>query len=205
MSPLSPFFTQLEHRLNDHEPKLLSLDRPRAGVLVPLVDAGGEPALLLTVRAKHLKSHPGDIAFPGGMWEPVDDSMQATALRETHEELNLPPHQINVLGALSTGLSKNGVQVYPFVGLVNSLDSCVASPDEIAHWFTVPWSFFAGTAPELQPIERHGISFQIPHYEFDGHHIWGLTAMILLELVNLTEGTDWPLPAFTGVTRPEHR
>jgi len=188
--------------LSDHQPRLLTLDQPRAGVLVPLVAGETEPLLLLTVRARHLKSHPGDIAFPGGMWEPEDASLQATALRETHEELNLPPDQISILGALSTGLSKTGVQVYPYVGRVLTLDDCRASPDEIAQWFTVPWSFFADTAPQMQPMERHGISFHIPHYEFDGHHIWGLTAMILLELVNLTEGTDWPLPAFTGVTRP---
>jgi 8-oxo-dGTP pyrophosphatase MutT (NUDIX family) len=183
MSLLSPFFTQLERRLSDHEPRLLSLDQPRAGVLVPLVETGGEPSLLLTVRAKHLKSHPGDIAFPGGMWEPLDDSMQATALRETHEELNLPPDQINVLGALSTGLSKNGVQVFPFVGLVNSLESCVASPDEIAHWFTVPWSFFAGTEPELQPIERHGIArFDIPQTQ----------RLVVDKLAVLDHGRDCP-------------
>ncbi|MEX2320047.1 MAG: CoA pyrophosphatase [Saccharospirillum sp.] len=202
MTSYSSFFSQIERRLTSHEPRLLSLNQPRAGVLVPLVVSAGEPSLLLTVRAQHLNSHPGDIAFPGGMWEPEDVSLQATALRETHEELNLSPDLIEVLGPLSTGLSKSGVQVFPFVGKVASLDQCVASPDEIAEWFTVPWAFFTDTAPRLQPIERHGISFQIPHYDFDGHHIWGLTAMILLELVNLTEGTDWPLPAFTGVTRP---
>lgn len=196
------FFTHLERRLVQHQPRLLSLDQPRAGVLVPLVERAGEPTLLLTVRAGHLKSHPGDVAFPGGMWEPLDASLQATALRETQEELSLSPEHIDVLGPLSTGLSKNGVQVFPFVGRVAGLDQCVASPDEIAEWFTVPWAFFCDTAPRLQPIERHGIAFQIPHYEFEGRHIWGLTAMILLELVNLTEGTDWPLPVFTGVTRP---
>lgn len=202
MTASSSFFSHLERRLTNHTPRLLSLNQPRAGVLVPLVEEAGEPSLLLTVRARHLNSHPGDIAFPGGMWEPEDASLEETALRETHEELNLAPDLIDVLGPLSTGLSKSGVQVFPFVGKVANLDQCIASPDEIAEWFTVPWAFFSDTAPRLQPIERHGISFQIPHYDFDGHHIWGLTAMILLELVNLTEDTDWPLPAFTGVTRP---
>ena len=191
----------MQDRLANHQPTLLSLNKPRAGVLVPMV-AEDEPALLLTVRASHLNSHPGDVAFPGGMWETSDADLQQTALRETDEELNIPPDRVNVLGPLSTGLSKTGVQVYPYVGVIERLDGCRASPDEIESWFTVPWSFFATTEPELQPIRRHGIEFHLPHFRYERWHIWGLTAMILLELINLVEETDWPLPPFSQVTRP---
>ncbi|WP_189610095.1 NUDIX hydrolase [Saccharospirillum salsuginis] len=197
----SSLLARMRDRLADHQPTLLSLNKPRAGVLVPMV-AGAEPALLLTVRASHLNSHPGDVAFPGGMWETSDADLQQTALRETDEELNIPPDRVSVLGPLSTGLSKTGVQVYPYVGVIEQLDGCRASPDEIESWFTVPWSFFATTEPELQPIRRHGIEFHLPHYHYERWHIWGLTAMILLELINLVEETDWPLPPFSQVTRP---
>lgn len=201
MKTNSSLLLHMQNRLVEHRPTLLSLNKPRAGVLVPLVE-GEEPGLLLTVRASHLKSHPGEVAFPGGMWEPEDRDLQQTALRETDEELNIPPERVQVLGPLSTGLSKAGVQVYPYVGVVEHLDGCQASPDEIETWFTVPWSFFANTEPELQPIRRHGIDFHLPHYHFERWHIWGLTAMILLELINLVEDTDWPLPPFSQVTRP---
>ncbi len=201
MNSNDPFFHRMRGRLERHEPTVLAYSRPKAGVLVPLVQ-GNEPELLLTVRAGHLKSHPGEVAFPGGMWEPTDVDLEHTALRETYEELNIPPEQIDVLGPLSTGLSKAGVQVYPYVGIVNHLDDCRASPDEIESWFTVPWSFFVETAPKLQPVRRHGIEFHLPHYHYERWHIWGLTAMILLELINLVEETDWPLPAFANVTRP---
>ncbi|MHA7881353.1 MAG: NUDIX hydrolase [Saccharospirillum sp.] len=190
--------SKLTSQFATFQPKLLALPRPEAGVLVPVLP-GDEPAILLTVRARHLKSHPGDVAFPGGMREPSDRDLATTALRETEEELNLPRSTIEILGRLSTGLSKNGIQVNPFVGLVTDLSCCRPSPDEIAEWFTVPWAFFAQQEPEFQPVQRHGIRFHIPHYQYGDKHIWGLTAMILLELVNLLEGTTWPVPAFTDV------
>lgn len=202
MNSSERLFNLMQDRLSRHKPRLLSLHKPRAGVLVPFV-AGDEPSVLLTIRADHLKSHPGEVAFPGGMWEPEDGNLQQTALRETHEELNLHPNKVSVLGSLSTGLSKAGVQVFPFVGVVDNLEGCQASPDEIASWFTVPWSFFATTEPELQLIERHGIEFHVPHFHYQGWHIWGLTAMIMLELINLVEETDWPLPPFSEARPPE--
>lgn len=190
--------SKLTSQFETYQPTLLNLHRPEAGVLVPVV-LEDEPAILLTVRSRHLKSHPGDIAFPGGMREQTDVDLSMTALRETEEELNLPPSCIELLGRLSTGLSKNGILVNPFVGVVHDLSSCQPSPDEIAEWFTVPWSFFAQQAPDFQAVQRHGIHFQIPHYQFGDKHIWGLTAMILLELVNMVEGTTWPVPAFSEV------
>lgn len=190
--------SKLTSQFKTYQPTLLNLPRPEAGVLVPVVQYE-EPAILLTVRAKHLNSHPGDVAFPGGMREKSDIDLAMTALRETEEELNLPSSSIELLGRLSTGLSKNGIQVNPYVGVVHDLSSCQPSPDEIAEWFMVPWSFFAQQAPDFQAVQRHGIAFQIPHYQFGDKHIWGLTAMILLELVNLVEGTTWPMPAFSEV------
>lgn len=197
MKPVNDYQHRFIEPLRSYRPRQLALSTPKAGVLVPLV-ATDEVGVLLTVRASHLKSHPGEVAFPGGMWEVADQDLAATALRETYEELNLPPSRIELLGALSTGLAKSEVQVFPYVGWVEHLHDCRASPDEIADWFVVPWSFFADTTPELMPVHRHGVDFQIPHYHYQGRHIWGLTAMILLELINLIEGTNWPLPAFAS-------
>ncbi|EAR08566.1 CoA pyrophosphatase [Reinekea blandensis] len=191
----------MRHALVTYQPKKLSLDRPKAAVLVP-IHTDPEPSVLLTVRASHLNSHPGQVSFPGGMMEPIDPNLAHTALRETEEEVGLSPSGIDVIGELSTAYSKDGVLVYPFVGIVSDPYQSVASPDEIAEIFHVPWQFFASQAPELQAIDRHGMSFHIPHFHYEGHHIWGMTAMILLELINLIEGTDWPTPDFTLATRP---
>ena len=94
------------------------------------------------------------------MFEQADDSLATTALRETHEEIAIAPTQVDVLGELSTAFSKDGVQVYPFVGMVNDDHESVGSPDEIEEIFHVPWSFFANETPELQKIERHGIELR---------------------------------------------
>ncbi len=192
---------RFERSFNDYQPSIISIGKPQAAVLVPIV-LEPEPSVLLTVRASHLKSHPGQVSFPGGMAEPEDSSLEQTALRETFEEIRLEPHRVQILGQLSTAFSKDGVQVYPFVGLLENHLGSEASPDEIAEIFTVPWSFFVDQAPELKPIDRHGMSFEVPHYHFQGRHIWGLTAMILLELINLVEGTTWPTPNFSLASRP---
>lgn len=195
------FFDRLKQKLGTFEPRQFQLDRPQAAVLVPIL-LDPEPAILLTVRAAHLNSHPGQVSFPGGMSEAHDKTMADTALRETEEEIAMDRGEFSIVGELSTAFSKDGVQVYPIVGVAQSHQTAVASPDEIAEIFTVPWQFFLDNEPELKPIARHGMSFKVPHYHYRGHHIWGLTAMILLELFNVVEETNWPVPDFTTASKP---
>jgi len=196
-----PFDQRLKQVFADYQPDILSLDRPQAAVLVTLIMLP-EPLVLLTVRAEHLNTHPGEVSFPGGMVETIDRSLTDTALRETFEEIGFEPARFVVMGQLSSTLSKNGVLVHPIVGLAQSAEGGQANADEIAEIFTVPWSFFATQAPELQTMYRHGMEFHIPHYHYQGKHIWGLTAMILLELINLLEGTAWPTPDLTSAIGP---
>jgi len=201
MTISSNFDNHLKQCFASYQPEVFNLPRPQAAVLVPMLMAP-EPSVLLTVRAAHLNSHPNEVSFPGGMYEEEDDSLFDTALRETYEEIGLDKDRFEIVGQLSTTLSKNGVLVYPIMGIAQSSEGCKASPDEIAEIFSVPWSFFANQAPELQAIERHGIEFHIPHFHYEGKHIWGLTAMIILELINLVEGTRWPTPDFSLATQP---
>lgn len=185
----------IQQRMNQYSPKILNTEKKHAAVLLPVV-LGAEPSVILTIRAAHLKSHPGDVSFPGGMVEAFDSGIEEAALRETYEEINLPPHQFQVQGRLSSALSKNGILVQPVVATIHDASDCLASPDEIADIFYVPWRFFAETEPELTQFNRHGIDIQVPHFYYQGHHIWGLTAMILLEFINIIEETQWPLPPF---------
>lgn len=196
MNNIIEFDRRLRGCLSDYQPNVLDNARRKAAVLVPIVMTP-VPSVLLTVRAAHLNSHPGEVSFPGGMSEDEDDSLSATALRETFEEIALEHHRFDVVGELSTTLSKDGVLVYPIVGIIESSLGSLASPDEIAEVFTVPWSYFSSATPDIQTIEREGEDFHIPHFQFEGKHIWGLTAMILIELINLVEGTQWPIPDFS--------
>ncbi len=188
----------MERRFKVYKPRILPQNGRYAAVLVPVLNEP-EPSILLTLRASHLKSHPGQVSFPGGMYEPSDLDITQTALRETHEEIALPPDRFNVLGELSTVFSKDGVRVYPVVAVAEHLDGCLANPDEIADIFRVPWNFFKTEVPEFQHIERHNLSYEIPHFYFEGKHIWGLTAMIVLELLNVMEGMSYPLPDYSKI------
>jgi 8-oxo-dGTP pyrophosphatase MutT (NUDIX family) len=88
-----------------------------AGVLVPIVERGGAPTLVLTRRSEHLTRHPGEISFPGGIADDGDGSLEATALRELEEELGVPAGAVEVLGALPpVHTVVSGVLITPFVG-----------------------------------------------------------------------------------------
>lgn len=194
------FKKQLEDALRSHQPTTGNETAPYAAVLVPLL-LQEEPEVLLTVRAHNLNSHPGEVSFPGGMSEASDSNLFGTALRETEEEVGVAPHLFEPLGQLSTVVSKAGHRVYPVVATSEHRLTLVPSPDEIDEIFTVPWHFFASETPELKKISRGQAEFFMPHYYYEDKHIWGLTAMVLLELINLLEGTDWPVPDFSRLVR----
>ncbi len=88
-----------------------------AAVLIA-VTAEREPQIILTVRAAHMRSHPGEVAFPGGRRDAADRGLVDTALRESHEEIGLDPRCVEILAAGRQRTSRFGVRVYPFVGVV---------------------------------------------------------------------------------------
>ncbi|HEY7884036.1 MAG TPA: CoA pyrophosphatase, partial [Cellvibrionaceae bacterium] len=114
----------------------------QAAVLVPIVTLAN-PELILTRRAAHLASHAGEIAFPGGRWEPDDQTLLHTALRESHEEIALPPHAVIPLGTLPVYCTRAGVRVTPVVGLVPEQQAFVPQLAELDSIFTVPLHFFS--------------------------------------------------------------
>ena len=157
--------------------------RDQAAVLVPIID-GPEPSLVLTLRAGTLNSHGGEVAWPGGKQDPEDASLTATALRETHEEIALHPDLVEIVGELRPFISKHGLLVTPVVGIFPRGSELRPNPGELDAIFDVPVRWLADdprSATDL--IERHGESHRVPSYEYEGHRIWGLTAMILKELL----------------------
>ncbi|KAF9054430.1 NUDIX hydrolase domain-like protein [Panaeolus papilionaceus] len=93
-----------------------------AAVLIPLCNVAGEPSILLEVRAKSLRSHSGEISFPGGRIDETDESFLYGALRETHEELGVHPARVEVLGEIGPPEfnARGDLCVWPFVGFVHS-------------------------------------------------------------------------------------
>jgi nudix motif 8 len=164
------------------------IDRTRqAAVLVPLVSIQGEPSLLFTTRSVHL-SHPGDVSFPGGHLDVgIDDSLEATAVRETQEELlgDYPWGDIHILGQSTALPSKTGTPVTPVIGIFPyevEIDSFPGNPDEVDDVFSVSLQELLDVE-STEPLNRFNSDVPVFHTS-DGKKIWGLTAIITKPLLH---------------------
>ena len=174
-------------RMRGYSPHILQIDKryPEAAVLVPITRSD-EPEVVLTLRASGLSTHGGEVAFPGGRRDPEDADLIETALREAEEEIGLPPGLVEVIGPLSTLVSRHGIQVTPYVGLVPDFVEYKPNDGEIAAVFAVPLAFFRDDPRETtHRIDYLGRSWYVPSYRYGEYKIWGLTAIMLVELVNL--------------------
>ena len=155
-----------------------------AAVLVPIYGWPERPGLVFTERRADLRRHAGEISFPGGRHDESDESLLATALRETEEEVGLPRESVQPLGALPPfGTFVTNFKVHPIVGLIPEAFEFIASPDEVE---TV-LSFSLEQLREsfaMRRLVRRGLPIRTPTYELDGTMIWGATARILGELLS---------------------
>lgn len=161
------------------------VSEPQAAVLV-LISRGDNPAVLYTKRAAHLRQHPGEVCFPGGMWEAGDADLLVTAQRETHEEIGLPASAIQLLGRLPQSYTRAGTPVTPFVASFDSSIPLQPSPAELESVFCVPLAVFdAGIQVRKDRFERDGRVIEVPAYQYEGYEIWGFTAAVTAQLLRL--------------------
>ena len=159
--------------------KLTGSLRP-AGVLIPIMDRGDELTVLFTQRAADLTHHPGQISFPGGSMEEQDADLQATALRETHEEVGITPQQVAVIGYLGPTPTITGYAVTPTIGIVEPSSALIIDTMEVEYAFEVPLEFLLdeGSAQHTQR-EVYGHKVPVVEFQYEGRRIWGATANIL--------------------------
>jgi 8-oxo-dGTP pyrophosphatase MutT (NUDIX family) len=169
-----------DHSL-DHDARPPGSAAPRpAAVLVPVVLRPDGPAILLTERAAHLRTHSGQIAFPGGKMDPADPTPLAAALREAEEEIGLDAREVEPIGYLDPYLSSSNFFVVPVVGLVPAGVQLRLNPDEVASVFEVPLAFLMDEVNhELHCREWNGRIRQYYAMPFGARYIWGVTAGIL--------------------------
>ena len=154
-----------------------------AAVLVPLFeDDAGDLHAVFTRRRHDLRRHAGEISFPGGRRD-EGEALVDTALREAHEEIGLPPDDVELAGALEpTPTFVTNYAIYPFVGLIEAGFAWVVAHAEVAEVLELRLEELRAGYGERRLVRR-GIPFRTPTYEVDGHLIWGATGRILQDLL----------------------
>jgi 8-oxo-dGTP pyrophosphatase MutT (NUDIX family) len=157
-----------------------------AAVLVPLFKKGEECHLLFTKRTDQVKYHKGEISFPGGGVDEEDSKLEETALREADEEIGLKGSDVQIIGVLDDIVTISEFIVTPFVGLFSYPYPFKLSPIEIAELIEVPLSFLLeGDCFSEREIFRRGQKEIVYAYQYGEHVIWGATAGILKQFLDL--------------------
>lgn len=168
-------------------PELRGNANVEAAVLLAVTDRT-EPGLILTVRREHLRTHAGQIAFPGGRIDPGEDAIEA-ALREAHEEILLTPAAVEIVGTIEPYRTVTGYIVTPVVAVIPPNLPLEPHENEVADWFEAPLAFLLDPANQQ---ERSGLfqGRERQYYEIDwqGRRIWGATAAMI---VNLSRRLQW--------------
>jgi 8-oxo-dGTP pyrophosphatase MutT (NUDIX family) len=159
-----------------------------AAVLIPMIAHAPELTVLFTQRTLHLKSHSGQVSFPGGRAEPGDASAEFTALREAQEEIGLALERVEILGRLPEYHTRTGFRVTPVIGLIQPPLELTPDPREVESVFEVPLSFLLDPANrQRRTREFQGRSVGFYVFEYQGHMIWGATAGMLVNLHKMLE------------------
>jgi len=158
-----------------------------SSVLLLLFPEGEQLYICLTKRPQTMKHHPGQISFPGGKVEKDDLSAEMTALREAREEVGIDHHQIEILGKLSdlyVEVSKFSIQ--PFLAWADQKPEFLVDFGEVEKLILFPVSDFVANEI-ISEIELETVtgSLHVKYYPYDGEFIWGATAMILAELIEI--------------------
>ncbi len=190
----------LRRRLAEPEPlsdtadaEAARADGMAAAVLIPII-MEAEPRILLTRRADHLRSHGGQVSFPGGRIDPEDASPEAAALREAWEEVALDPASVELIGRLPLHETGTGFLVTPVVGLVTPGVVLRPAAAEVAAILSLPLTLLLDPSqPSRSRVKLKGGDWRdVWVWPHDDHHIWGATAAILVSLARRLRGGASP-------------
>ena len=193
----------IKEKLNSKESYINGWEKmKRASIIIPLIDINEEVYVLFQVRAKKLKSQPGDVCFPGGKIDKCETPNEA-ALREINEELGLK--DIEIIKEMDILIRHDGMIIHPFVAKVNNIEELEINEDEVDEVFYVPLSYLLEYSPmevRNKLIVERGEDFPYhlikggknykfktgeyisTFYQYKDYVIWGITASMLKDFVN---------------------
>lgn len=163
-----------------------------AAVMLILHGDSSNPLLVLTERAAHMNSHPGEVAFPGGMWDPDDGDLLTTALRETEEEIGLSADRIRPIAMLPSASPKTrNLMVRPFVGIAEGALDFTPQPSEIASIFNLPIAPLTDNQQyQYFEVGEGDDVVSLPFFAYQDYKIWGFTLKVLVDMLNATLGVQ---------------
>jgi 8-oxo-dGTP pyrophosphatase MutT (NUDIX family) len=175
----------LERTLPPDDGSPIAGDLRAAAVLIALFVREDTIHVVLTKRTDNVRTHQGQVSFPGGSFEAGDRTLERTALREAHEEVGLDPSHVRILGVLEDlPTFVSGFQVRPFVAEIPHPYEFVHDVTEVDHVFSPPLAIFADASRRREEVrERDGREFVMTSYNVDGNLVWGATARMLEQLV----------------------
>ena len=163
-----------------HTTPLAELDENElASVLIIIY--GKDPFVIMTEKAKNLKVHAGEIAFPGGKWYEKDHDLLETAIRETKEELGLEVSKERIIGQLDNVITLNSqYKITPFIAILETVP--VLTPNsEVESILHIPLTSFLNTISEDHLPEHRSIK-EMYTFTFENHHVWGASARMLKQI-----------------------
>lgn len=192
--------------VSERIPKAIDIEK-RYAVLIPLVENNGQWEVIYELRAKSLKSQPGEVSFPGGRVE-EGETFKDTAIRETMEELLIHIDNVKVVGELDYLVSYANFTIHCFIGIISgvNVDNIKPNKDEVDHLFTVPLEFFLNNDPDKYVLDLQTVvneefpyalipngrdySFRIGKhhvlfYKYNDYIIWGFTAKMTKHLIDI--------------------
>ncbi len=185
------FIAEIKKSLNARAPRRI-LETPshfrHAGVLIPLFAEEGTHRVLFTLRTNTVEHHKGQISFPGGAVDDTDETEMATALREAEEEIGLSKHHVEILGQIDdVHTVASDFVVHPFVGLISGPYEFIVNKREVQRLIMVPWETITSQHLENRSYtsEHQSKVFVTPAYEYHGDVIWGATANMLKNLLDI--------------------
>lgn len=152
----------------------------QAAVLVSVVERAGRPHMVMTQRTLSLRSHSGQVAFPGGKIDSGDGSPQAAALREAYEEIGVPPQAFEILGRMPDYITATGYVIAPVLAVAEPGIQYRVNPAEVAAAFEVPLDFLMDPRNHRQESGVwRGVDIRYWSMPYGNRYIWGVTARII--------------------------